>query len=63
MKSKKYKNEIKRVKNKKYTKILLQLRDNKSKDPKAYWRIQRGNKTNIRNEITIDNSLPILTLY
>lgn len=51
-KSKIYKQEMKRVKNKEKNHVVRQLRDNKSKDPKAYWNILKGNRKN--KEIPIE---------
>ena len=51
-KSRKYKREIKRVKNKETINVVKQLRENKDKDPKSYWKILKGNKKN--NEIPIE---------
>ena len=53
-KSKKYKKEIKRVKNKESVNILQQLRENKSKDPKAYWKILKDIKVKKDNQISLD---------
>ncbi len=53
-KSKKYKREMKRVRNKANSNVVKQLRENKSKDPKTYWKIIKGDQTNKENEIALD---------
>ena len=54
VKSKKYKKEITRVKNKENYNIVQKLRENKSKDPKSYWKILKGDRSNKESDITLD---------
>ena len=41
-KSKNYRRQIKRIQNKQRTRVIKQLRENKSKDPSLYWKIIKG---------------------
>ncbi len=49
-KSRKYKKELKRVKNKERIDLIKQLKHSKNKDPQAFWRIINGKK---KDDITI----------
>ena len=53
-KSKKYKNDIKRAKNKETASIHKQLRENKNKDPKTYWKILKSKQATKQHQISLD---------
>ena len=45
-KSKKYKAELKRVQSKEKENLVIKLKENKSKDPKTYWKISKEKNLN-----------------
>ena len=53
-KSRRYKGELKRVKNKNNTSVLQKLRENKTKDPKAYWKILKSSQAKKKSQIPLD---------
>ena len=53
-KSKNYRREIKRVQNKQRTRVIKQLKENKSKDPSLYWKIIKGYKKGKDISITLN---------
>ena len=53
-KSKEYKANLKRVKNKERNNLIKELRKCKSDDPKAYWKILNNQKKNCQVPITLN---------
>ena len=53
-KSRKYKVNLKRVKNKERDNLIKELRKCKSDDPKAYWKILNSQKRNCQVPITLN---------
>ena len=52
--SRKYKIELKRVKNKERTNIVKELKRTKCSDPKSYWKILNGQKNNTEIPISLN---------